>query len=340
MHLCGDSPVDGVDVEQLIGWILSLAPTYRWGGRRGIDRVRHGLEARALVGAYELALTAPGSRVFVESLDGAPAAATILEPKPMESDCFGVATAALSNVVCAPGQPERPVIVRRLLERARRDAERHGVELLILRVDSDDIETLAAAQQVGFAVCEATATWLADSDSTAHPLDLPPGFQAEVHEGTVAGVLSEQEVERLTAVTSRWDQNHFRADPRLPSDAVDRFYGEWVRNIASGSWSDCIFIVRSEGRLVGLASELTDRRLLDLTGAAVRAMEWLVVTEPGLAVGRALMRMAARHHFPGGRFHSWETQVRNLATIRRIEQTGIAVPVRSGYTLHAWPDGG
>ena len=337
MHGLGDSVVDGVERDALIRWLLPLAATYRWGGRQGVDMIRPGLEGRVLVGAYESALTHPAERIFVERLDGVPAAATILRPKPMESECFGVATAALTPVVSAPEQDDRSTVVRRLLSRVSDEAAADGVRLLILRVDADDVGTLAAAQDVGYRVCESTTTWLGNTDAGPTPLDLPPGVRAEVHEGDFAGALSDEEVERLASLTAAWQLNHFRADPHLSDEAVERFYGRWVHNIASGQWSDCIVTVRHEGRLLGLASELTDRELLDLTGTAVRVMEWLLTIERGHGTGKHLMAAAANHSFPGGTWHWWETQARNTPTMRRVEQTGVAIPVRSAYTLHAWP---
>lgn len=337
MHGYGESPVDGVDVEQLIGWILSVAPSYRWGGRQGIDRIRPGLEARALVGTYELALGDPGARIFVERSGDEPVAATVLTPKPMETECFELVTAALSHVVCAQDVEDRPDVVRRMLDRVRTAAADEGIELLILRVDADDVETLWAAQSAGFTVCEATTTWLADSHADAAPVEQPPGLVVETYEGEVSDALTPEEVSTLAAATSRWELNHFRADPLLPRTAVDRFYERWIHNIASGAWSDCLFVARYDGRVVGVESEYTDRQLLDLTGTDVRAGEWIVVLEHGLGAGRALMSAAGRHRHPGGRFHSWETQVRNTATIRCIEQSGVARPIRSAYTLHAWP---
>lgn len=340
VHGPGGSSVDGVDRDVWVRWLLDVAPGYRWGGRQGIDLVRPGLEARVLVGAYERAVTHPGERILVECHDGAPAAATIRRDKPMETESFGVRTAALTQVVSPPELPERPEVVRRLLQRACREAVEEGVGLLILRVEADDVQTLAVAQDVGFRVCESTTTWLVDAAAGPAPTDLPGGVTVEVHEGDVAGVLTDDEVERLASTTARWQLNHFRADPRLGDEAVDRFYEQWVHNIASGRWSDCIFVARREGRLVGLASELTDRELYDLTGTAVRVMEWLVTVERGQGNGRHILAAAANHSFPGGTWHWWETQARNTPTIRRIEQTGVAVPVRSCYTLHAWPTGG
>jgi hypothetical protein len=323
--------------DDLVQWVASVAPGYRWGGRQGLDRVEKGLEERALVASYRRASSSPATLVVAEFTAAGPAATTMLSDKPMETETFGLATAALSPVVAPEGLPDRLEVVRALLSGARDAAADRGVELLTLRVDADDVITLAAAQESGFGVHEATTTWLADS----HAGDTAPTrrgrLRVEVHERDVCGALSAAEVEQLAEVTAAWELNHFHADPRLPRHAVDRFYRQWVHNIAAGRWSDCLFVARLDGRIIGVESEVSDRDLLELTGLDVRVGEWIVVLERGVGAGAALMAAAGHHRYPGGRYHSWETQVRNTPTIRCIEQTGVARPIRSAYTLHCWP---
>lgn len=329
--------VDGVDGEQLTRWILRLAPNLRWTSWQGLDRVQPALEARMLVATWEQAVLDPATHVLLEHDHGVPLAGTSVRPKPMETEHLGVVTEALAGVVCAADLEHRVDVVRRLLDRVTDDARTRGTDLLILRVPADDVQTLAAAQQAGFHVHEATMTWLADAAHATGEIDLPPGVTLEVHEGDVAGTLEPAEIAELASATAAWELNHFRADPELDDEAVDRFYAAWIHNIAAGRWSDCLSVVRYEGRVIGVQSEVSDRTLFDLLGVDVRAGEWIIVLENGRGAGRVLMSAAGRHRFPGGRFHSWETQVRNAATIRCIEQTGLARPIRAAYTLHAWP---
>lgn len=316
-------------------WLSDVCADYRWAGRRGLDLAQPGLEHRSLVGSYQLASVDPDARTLVVQGRTRPAAATIMRPKPMESSAFRIKTAELSHVVCAPETVDRHDVVRELLGRSLAAAADHEVELVVLRVDAEDVQTLDAAQRVGFAVHECTLTWLADSqeDSLADPsIDV----SVETYEGGVRQALPRDVLEHLSAKTAGWQMSHFGADPRLPPEAVERYYGQWMHNIAAGTWSDCLFVARHRGRIVGLESEVSDRALLAETGVTIRNGEWIVVLEPGLGAGRALMSAAGRHRYPGGRFHQWETQARNAPIIRCIEQTG-ARPIRSAYTLHAWP---
>ncbi len=318
---------------ELLGWVEQ---SVLGAGHHGLDLVEAGLQARATLGAYRRAVGEADPEVVVAEGGSGPLAAALLVGKPMETDLLGVRTASITDLV-APARPdERPRAVRSLLDAASRRARERSIELTILRVDSSDVATLDAAQAAGFRVCEATVAWLAGTTDRTDVTDLPDGLTVEVHEGEVSGVLDEREVALLAERTAGWQLNHFRADPRLPASAVERFYRQWVHNIADGSWSDCLLVARREGRLVGIQSEVTDRRLLRDTGVGLRMGEWIVVLEHGVGAGRALMATVGRHHHPGGHLHLWETQLRNLPIIRCIERSGVARPVRTGYTLHGW----
>lgn len=328
-------------VTSAIGpWVGEVAATFPWGPWRGLDRVAPGAQAAVLVGAVADAEADAAAQVVARRHGGAMVGVTTLEPKPMETELLGVRTAALSTCLTDVARPDRRVLVESLLEDALSAAADGGVDLLVHRIDSEDVDALAAAQALGFRVCEATASWLVDADAPETRLPLPEGTVLTTYEGPeVPGALRPVEVAALSARTAAWDQNHFRADPRLDDAAVDRFYGAWIGNIASGAFSDFVAVLRRGDDILGIQSERTDRTLLAHTGLDVRVAEWLVVLAPGEGAGAVLMHAAGSHRRAEGRHHWWETQLRNLATIRSFEATGRARPVRSAYTLHAWPRG-
>ena len=322
--------------DAVLDWVRAAAVGYPFGPRRGLDLVRPGTEAAVTTATFER--DELGARaLFTVGGAGGIAAATALAPKPMETEHFEIQTAALANVLCPPEQPDRLAWIRRLLREAVQAAGDHGVELLILRIDVDDVDALAAAQDAGFLVHETTMTWLLDSTRAAEVPPHRPTVTCDVVEGDVTGVLDAALVDRFARHTARWDLSHLRADPRLPPEAVMRFYAAMVANIVAGDWCDRMYVARHEGRIIGIASEVTDRLVLDASGTDVRNAEWFVVMEEGLGGGQAMATTAARNPHPGGTVHSWETQARNLATIRCTENTRISRAVRASYTLHAWP---
>jgi hypothetical protein len=325
---------DEVEVQR---WLEEVARGYPYGPRRGLDLVRPGTEAATTVAALAPIPDDPRSLLVHEADASGPIAATALATKPMETEQFGFVTASLANVVCPVDLPDRCEVVGRLLRRSLATAADLGVELVILRIDVDDVDTLAAAQAAGFAVCETTMTWLLDSRRAGEVPDHRPTVTCEIIQGEAGIVLDDAFVARFAAHTARWDGSHLRADPRLPVAAVERFYAAMIRNIVSGAWCDQLYVARHEGRIVGITSEVTDRLILGANGLDVRNAEWFGVIEPGVGGGEAMAMTVARHGRPEGTVHSWETQVRNLATIRCTENTRIARAVRSSYTLHAWP---
>lgn len=322
--------------ERSLEWVTQVAATFPFGPWRGLDRVLPGTEGPATVGVVADAAADPDALVVSIGADD-PIAVTTLSPKPMETELLEVATGAVSGCITDVARGDRLQACTRLLAATMDAAADRGIDLLVHRVDAGDVEGLAAAQAAGFRVCEATATWLADADAPPNPIPLPEGMSLSVHETEVAGALSAAEVEALAARTAAWDQSHLRADPLLDDRVVDQFYGAWIHNIASGRWCDFLAVVRHGDEPVGIQSERTDRSLLAHTGVDLRLAEWLVVLEPGASVGRVLMHAAGSHRRPGARYHWWETQLRNLATIRSFEATGRAVPIRTSFTLHAWP---
>jgi hypothetical protein len=331
--MSGDAhSADGTLEELLLRWIVELAPRYRWTGRAGLDGFLPSIERRSMLGEFEQGLRDPSAQLLLERGGGTEIATTFLRPQPMETEHFDLPVSSLSYVICDPETPDRRRVVQRLLERATATAADAETELVVLRVSSGDVDTLAAAQCAGFRVVETTVTYLGEAQS--EPVRLPDGVTVDVHEGPAGDVLTSSEVDELAAETAVWELSRFRADPNLSNEVVDRYYRAWVPNIASGQFSDCLYVARHRGELAGVYAENTDQGLLDLTGTALRVGAWMIVLRPRLGVGRSLMRTSAAHRFPGGRFHENETQLHNVAAIRCFDHMKI---VRSGYTLHAWP---
>lgn len=324
-------PIEDPDASGTLADLVGEGAIGTVGRRRGLDLVRPGLAAAATIGGAEADLSDPDVQIVVGHH-----AFTSIHPKPMESRHFGATTASLGDILVGGGPDRRWSHARGLLDRVVAHARKDAIDLLIARVDAVDVEVLDAAQQTGFNVVECTMTWLADACDADERV--PAGsVRVDVHEGGGAGILSGDDVQRLADASAAWRLSHFAADRRLPPGAVASFYRQWIHNIADGMWCDSLSIARVGERVVGIQSEVSDRELLGATGATVRNGEWIVVLEPGLGAGTALMAAAGRHRFPGGSWHQWETQARNAAVIRCIEQTGMARPARAAYTLHAWP---
>lgn len=330
-----DRTIGGFDDDAILHWVKRTVQRHRWSGWQGLDQADASIEERVLLGAYELALHSPTLRPFVAGASGAPAAATIVTPEPMVSEHLEVATASVAHVLCADGTTDRHSIIRELLEQVVDISRQEGTDLLVHRVAADDVEGLSAAQRAGFDVCDATLTFLADAAADV-PTQPAPGLTVETHEGVVSDVLSAEELRGLESTATLVGLSHYRADPALPHEAIDRLHGEVVRAVASGTSSDCLTVVRHDGQIVGLESEVTDRTLRDLTGLDLRRCNLLSVRPDDPAACRALFTAVGRRRFPGGSLHTWELQIRDTDTIRCVERSGVAQPVRAELVLHRW----
>ena len=332
----GATPRSAEDVgpADVVAWSERIATHDRWGARRGLDRIAPGAESAVTAGIVRAADAASDEQVIFERA-GDDGAVTTLHVKPMETACLGVRTGGLTNVLAPAHLPQRAQVVRRLLDHAKERARAIDLDLVVLRVDADDVDTLLAAQGAGFLVCEATVTWLIDRRQPARPYDGPMTF--ERHTGPPRDVLRQEDLDRLAELATSWELGHLFADARIPRSGTEAFYRTMIDNVAAGRWCDVLHVARLDGRLAAIVVEVRDAMAAQHAGIDLYSTEWFAALEPGHGVGHALVATMPSTPLPRGHHRTWETQVRNLSTIRCIEQTHLVRPVRSSYTLHLWP---
>lgn len=320
--------------DEVVEWSRSAAGGDPWAGLRGLDLVQPGIEAATTTGLVLDRLADPADEVLTWSRKGEIAALTTLWVKQMETEHFGIVTGGLSNVLSPPSTPDRHQAVEHLLRYGADVADSRGIELLVLRVDADDVDTLVAAQDVGFTVYETTTTWLLDAHQGRDDADAT--LDITCHTGPVKDLLPPGFVDGLADAAARWGLGHLCVDRRIPEEGVRSFYRAMIDNVVSGRWGDYLYLARSGGTVAALSAELSDPQVRRHSGANVLNTEWWAVLEPGSGVGKAMTHQVSRITDRDARYRSWETQVRNFPTTRCIVHTGIARPIRSAYTLHRW----
>ena len=301
----GATPRSAEDVgpADVVAWSERIATHDRWGARRGLDRIAPGAESAVTAGIVRAADAASDEQVIFERAG--------------DDTAYGVLTGDA------------------LLDHAKERARAIDLDLVVLRVDADDVDTLLAAQGAGFLVCEATVTWLIDRRQPARPYDGPMTF--ERHTGPPRDVLRQEDLDRLAELATSWEIGHLFADARIPRSGTEAFYRTMIDNVAAGRWCDVLHVARLDGRLAAIVVEVRDAMAAQHAGIDLYSTEWFAALEPGHGVGHALVATMPSTPLPQGHHRTWETQVRNLSTIRCIEQTHLVRPVRSSYTLHLWP---
>lgn len=324
--------------DALDRWVRSTLHGYPWSSRRGLNRVHPAAETALGIAGWDAARADARGWVAVEHGPSGPAAVAPVRHRAMESEAFGFAVGSIDAVISPAEQPDRPGAIGRVL---RRVLERAGatMALLVLKVDAGDVEALQAAQQAGFAVCDVALTSLVDRHEVEQVIAPPPDVTVEVHHPPFGDVLTRAAIERLSAQTATWDLNHYRADPRVPRDAIERFYGQWIPNIGSGSWSDHLVVARRSHEVVAAYSGVIDPVLDRELGVKVLADTWIVSDGSSRGVARAMLSAGVHQLPPGARYTEWETQARNVTTQRAADAVG-SHPIRASYTLHAWPGDG
>ena len=202
---------------------------------------------------------------------------------------------------------------------------RHGVELLIARIDS---ARSALAQRM-----ESDGARLADvllQFRCAHLTDAPPvrtgGFCIRA-----CLPLEADRVRELARACFRGYASHYHADPRLERDACDEVYADWAyRACSDRKVAEEVLLAEENAQLLGFAA---------LRLAGTQAEGSLFGVAPG-ARGRGIQRAllaeflawAARR---GAASATYQTQLGNVAAQKTVVRAGFE-PDRSFLTFHLW----
>lgn len=296
---------------------------HRWYDRLGLD-VADGLDRRA--GA---AFTAADTQVLA-AVDGSVVGATTLTANPFERDVLGVGVARCS-ALCAVGD-RRDVLVRlgrAVLERSADD----GHDLVIARIDADDLDALVALQEVGFSVADAGAAWLARGQ--AIEVHAPPGTTVEVLGARALASLPASELASIIDDAGRrFRTSHFHADPRLDPDRCDELHRRWAEASVRGRWSDGAVLVRAPGRVVGFASYREVALPAPGSGEPVRVRtDWFSLASSDAPPGTGSALRAAA--LAGADLIEFTVQHRSPYA-GLFARTGAFGVLASYYTLHGW----
>jgi GNAT superfamily N-acetyltransferase len=211
---------------------------------------------------------------------------------------------------------------KNLAERLVYDARAAGLTCVYFAAGIDDVETVCAAEQMGFHLVDVrvvlerpeltTIPSVADGDVTIEPAresDLP-------------------RLEEIATEVARLSR--YAADPRFRPDETDRLYRTWIRNAWDG-YVDKVLVARAgDGKVLGFGcpkihGELCDLQLLGVAGAQRQRK-----------VGRALVVAAmAWGKEQGATRMQAVTQGRNVPAQRLFQQLGfLTAEVKLYY--HLW----
>lgn len=324
---------DGGDLEA----VEALASAFRWSPRRGLRLVADGVESGATVAAVTGPLAEGGC--LVGDGPGGPSGCVSVSAHDWETGQLGLAVGHVSPVVTEGTPAERAELGRSLLAAVDGLALDRGMQLLVLKVDSDDDATLQAAQDAGYRVCEHTLAYL--NDATAAPGDdvRAEDLRITYHRRGELPTLDPQDLAALMERADRFLTTHFGADRRIEPASVGRLYRSWLRNIVEGDWVDWLVLAHQGDRTVALISLMFDRSVESWGGAPLLVGSFVISSRPGSHALRDMVADIAARTDLGADHCEFVTQSRNVASNRGLQERPSMRFIRSGYTLHRWLDG-
>ena len=225
-----------------------------------------------------------------------------------DTEQFGFPAARLDLLDAHGSYVECRACKRDLLASVLHECREAGIRHLSARVDTSDLSTIHALEEVGFELIDGIQTFLL-------PLD---GNHASAPSGTrlfdprdLPEVL---EIGRTAFVFDR-----FHADPALSPAVADRINESWTRNCCLGTAADAVVVAEEEGRVASYVPCRADGKAGHGIIILVATAEW--------ARGRGAARRAssaALHWFADQGLKAVEvgTQLRNIPAARLYEGLG------------------
>ncbi len=196
----------------------------------------------------EIAEHASSGKVFVAGVDGETVGAAVYADLPWDTRILGDQMGRLKFLFVQPGQTHRRQVIGRLLDRLIGWASDRGIDCLLCKTFSDDVEIVHALERRGFLLMDTLLNYVCDLQRD--PLDTisrPPldaGFDIRP-----AG----DEVDALMALAQAAFHGHFgrfHSDERISQSRATRIYEEWMRSSLEG-YADLILVAECGGRIAG-----------------------------------------------------------------------------------------
>lgn len=275
----------------------------------------------------------PGA-ALVATRDGEPIAALRVEPRPFESEHFGIAMARCEPPI-AVGAPERRADALTALYRGTLEYTRGaGFAHLAARASTRDPAACWILQTLGGFHVDTQVSWMAALSGAPHDSALSPPLCFEVHERDALAKLVPAHWERLAAWAGRaFDRGPLVFDRTLPEAQARGVYQVWTERVMTGEWADAVLLARAHDEIVAFISMREMPELSRAAGVPVcgRGLGATLPDYRGLFTA-IQHEMIARRPL-GAAFMENETQVSTIGSINVYAKLGFRF-LRSTSTFH------
>lgn len=253
----------------------------------------------------------------------------LIEKSVWDSNHFGI---NIGKMRLAIFNPNVDVVDRRCLFRNMANkAVSQGLDLIICRVDLNDLQTVHALEREGGMLADILLTFYINLNTAYVRDDFEYVKSPSDIKVVEAGVKDAEALSNIGRGT--FENDHFHADHRLPKEKCDELYAKWIFNSVKGS-ADKVFVAKKYNMPVGFITckieKLNDNYcygVIDLIGVRKEFQ--------GIGVGSSLVHEALKWFSRYTASVYVGTQVQNTQALRLYEKRGFR-HVFSEATMHLW----
>ncbi|MEZ5321285.1 MAG: hypothetical protein R2698_04260 [Microthrixaceae bacterium] len=264
-------------------------------------------------------------------------AASLLRLPDLET-VFGVPCHEVSHVLTASDRSDRGELVDRMLSSlVARLGEGSGA-MVMLRLEADDRDGIAAAEAAGFRHRETTLTFVNDLERTPLNAPLPAELPVRVHPLGDAHDLPPAIGEAIARARGLVTHDHYHADPRLPDDRCDELYERLLRRHVAGETAD-VLVAYWLGDAPASFGTWTRWRSLEPYGVRMvgSTFGFRVPGMPGGSV-TGVATYSCNHPIAENRLLEWSTQADNYPMVNALAGIRSLALCRTSHVLHRWVD--
>lgn len=200
----------------------------------------------------ELARLAGGERtaVFVAYDGGSPVGVLALADLPWDSEMLGVPCGRVFALLVPLDYEKGYAVATALSTAAREWARGKGFRLLDVRCDARDLPAAHALEATGFRMMEASLAF-------SYTIEMLPSAEPEITSDAEIRLATADDEPFMRRAAAMFRGDRFHRDPRIPKEAANRLYEEWIVNSGLQKRGR-LYLAVVRGRPIGLESLVLD----------------------------------------------------------------------------------
>lgn len=328
-------PATAADVDAA----RALAAEYPYPDYRCYRLFKDDFASDYLAHCVERFLKDPDHVAFLATAGGKPVGFAGASRSLWDSNHFGLEMGGVPHLlVCGP-DADRLETADVLLGAVVAAMRELGIQHLNIKIDTEDLKALAAAQKRGFFLVDTLVTYVdvAARPPAARPKKDPALVVTTCRKDTFDQFKKEDLKPLAEFLRKAYRIDRFHADARLPAERSHDVYVEWFWNVFNGEWADGVHVIRKEGKIVGFLGLQFFKDIQDLYGVKIAGRGFSAVL-PEARGGYTVVVEAANTQCPMPHdYGEFDTPIQNYPVINNLIQHGMYF-LRCKYTLHRWLD--